>query len=244
MLGQQVRDVDLVAGDPAAERVLGVGRGALQLVHPLHLLLGRVRDERVGEHAAEQRIGARPSRADHREERRLVLRVVTWPCRRRHAAVEHHPGDPLGVRVRRRPARPGATRHPEHSEPIQPGGLDQGLEVRQPAFEREVLDVPVGQPEAPLVVPHDGGDVTEVVQEVPPHRALPVVLKVAEPARHDQQRRTGAVPRPSQPDAVVGSAEPDLLVAARLDAHGERLLRRAGRRPRLTGTSGTPAREP
>ena len=92
--------------------------------------------------------------------------------------------------------------------------LDHGLQVADPGLEREVLDVAVGQAVAALVVPDHRGHLAEVAQEVPPHRALPVVLQVAEPAGRDHQRRPGAVHGVRDPHAVGGAAEPNVLVRA------------------------------
>ena len=79
---------------------------------------------------------------------------------------------------------------------------------------REVVDVPVGHPEAALVVADDRRDLAEVVEEVAPDRALPVVLEVAEPARRDDERRPRSVDGVGEPRPVSRSAEADLLVGA------------------------------
>ena len=58
---------------------------------------------------------------------------------------------------------------------------------------------------------HRDRESPEVGQEVTPHRAVPVVLEMAEPARGDEERRAGAVHGIRDPHAVGGPAEPDLL---------------------------------
>ena len=78
-------------------------------------------------------------------------------------------------------------------EPVEPGRVDDRLEVREARGEREVVDVPVGHPEAPLVVAEHRRHRPEVLEEVPPDRALPVVLEVAQPAGGDDERRPRAV---------------------------------------------------
>jgi len=80
------------------------------------------------------------------------------------------------------------------------------------ASEREVADVPIGHPEAALVVADDGSELAELVEEVAPDRALPVLLEVAEPARDDDEGRAAAVDRVREADAVGRTAETDLLV--------------------------------
>ena len=131
--------------------------------------------------------------------------------RRGVAAVEDQPGDPLRVPRRVRDRRRPALRHGHQREPVQPGVVDDRLEVRDACLEPEVLDVPVGQPVPALVVADDGGDLAEVGEEVPPHRALPVVLEVAQPAGGDHERRPGPVPRVGDARAVGRPAEPQLL---------------------------------
>ena len=92
-------------------------------------------------------------------------------------------------------------------------------------------------PETALVVADDRRDRPEVVEEVAPDRALPVVLEVAEPARGDDERRAGSVDRVREPCAVGRAAEANLLVAAggRVDLAATvivaTMVRRAVRRP-------------
>ena len=65
---------------------------------------------------------------------------------------------------------------------------------------------------APLVEPDHGRKLAEVGQEVPPDRALPIVLQMGEPAGGDQQRGAGAMHRIGDAHTVGGPAEPDLLM--------------------------------
>jgi len=64
---------------------------------------------------------------------------------------------------------------------------------------------------APLVVADKGADGAEVVEEVTPDRALPVMLEMAEPARDDEERRPMAVGGVGQAHAIRPATEPDLL---------------------------------
>ena len=113
-------------------------------------------------------------------------------------------------RIRHRDGR--AAGHPEQGEAIQAGRGQYGLEIPDACLDREVVDVPVGHPEASLVVPNDGRERAELVEEVAPHRTLPVVLEVAEPARDDDQWRPVAVDGIGEAHAVRGTAETDLLL--------------------------------
>src|SRR5688500_12151299 len=114
-------------------------------------------------------------------------------------------------RVRHRDRR--TARHPHQREPVDAEALDDRLEIGQPGIEREVRDIPVRQAEAPFVVPDQRRELAQILEEVAPDGALPVVLKVAQPARDDDQRRAGSMSGVGEPDAVARAAEPDLLLA-------------------------------
>ena len=156
------------------------------------------------EHPPEGRILLRPADPDHAPIRLLLGQLVRREDDRLAAdrAVQDQPADPLrvGDRVGHRDGR--AAGHAEEGEPLDSGRRDDRLEVGQPRAEREVVDGPVGQPEASLVVSDDRRERPELVEEVAPDRALPVVLEVAEPARRDDERRTAAVDRVREPDAI------------------------------------------
>ena len=63
-----------------------------------------------------------------------------------------------------------ALRHGEQVEPVQPGVVDDRLEVAEACLQAVVGDVPVGQPVPPLVEPHHGPVSAPLLQVVPPHR--------------------------------------------------------------------------
>ena len=113
--------------------------------------------------------------------------------------------------------------------PVQPGGVDDGLQVVHPVVEREPPDVPVRQPAASLVVPDQAEPARQLGQPVPPHRALPVVGEVAQPVGGLHQRRARAADRVGQPGAVTGRREPDPAPAE--PARGWRPDRAAPLRP-------------
>ena len=81
-------------------------------------------------------------------------------------------------------------------------GGDHGLEVLDPAVEREVADVPVGHPAAALVVAHEAEVVAEEADPVAPDRALPVVFEVAQPVRGLDQHWARAGLGPGELHAV------------------------------------------
>ena len=214
--GQVGRDVDAMPGDPARDRVRGRRRHPLEVVEPAQLLLGRLRDELRGEDAPELRVLLRPADADHAPVR-LLLGFSVRVAHGRAAAdrpVEHEARHAVRVHDRVRPCDGRTAGHPEEREPPEADRLDHGLEIPQTRLDREVVDVPVGHPEAALVVPDERRERTEVVQEMPPDGALPVVLEVAQPAGGDDEGRPGPMDGVGQPRSVTRAAEADLLVDA------------------------------
>jgi hypothetical protein len=108
-----------------------------------------------------------------------------------------------------------ALRHPHDGEALEAGRLDDRFEVADSGIQAVVGDARVGQAVAALVVPHDGGELSDVAQEVLPDRALPVELEMAEPARRDDEWWSGAAARPGDARAVGGAAEAQLLLNTR-----------------------------
>src|SRR5206468_10753879 len=94
---------------------------------------------------------------------------------------------------------------------LEPGGADDRLEVRIARIKREVGDCPVGHAEAALVIANEGRERAQVLEEMAPDRAAPIVLEVAQPARHHDQRRAIPMDRPGEPGAVMSVAEADRL---------------------------------
>src|SRR5680860_1684775 len=81
------------------------------------------------------------------------------------------------VRDRDRPT----VRQPKEGEPLQPGRIDDGLQVRYPGVEGETRDVAVGQPRPPLVIPQQRAAIGEALKPGAPQRTVPVVLHVVDP---------------------------------------------------------------
>ena len=135
-------------------------------------------------------VGVLPPGADRRHNslRQLTFAAVVAPTG--ITAVEHDPLHPLGMthRIHDRDRRP--LRNAEQRETLDPRSIDHGLKVRNPAIDRELIDIPVRQPTPALVVAHDRMRLTEPVQPVAPHGTLPIVLKVREPIRGLDQRGT------------------------------------------------------
>ena len=127
------------------------------------------------------------------------------------AAVEGQPGEALGVACCVLDGHRPALRHGEQRETLQPRVVRDGLQVTEPGLEAVVGDAAVRQPVAAFVEPDHGGDPPELDQPVPPDRALPVELQVAQPARVDQQRRSGAVDGVGDAHPVGRAGEADVL---------------------------------
>ena len=109
----------------------------------------------------------------------------------------------------------GALGHAEQREAVEPGAVDDDLEILDPGVEVEALDLPVGHPAAPLVVAQQrslGGD---VLGPVPPHGALEVVVEVRHPVRRLDERRTDPDEAVGDACSIRGEAELDLLLDRR-----------------------------
>src|SRR5262249_57632784 len=57
----------------------------------------------------------------------------------------------------------------EQREPVQPGGVDDGLQVVHPVVEREPPDVPIREPASSLVVPDKAESARQFGQPMPPY---------------------------------------------------------------------------
>src|SRR6185295_655463 len=93
------------------------------------------------------------------------------------------------------------------------GGGDHRLQVFDPPLERQLARLPIRHPAAALVPPEEMEVVGKEPDPMPPDRALPLILEVAQPVRGLDQ--AGARPRlgPGQLDAVARAQVPDLLAA-------------------------------
>jgi hypothetical protein len=95
---------------------------------------------------------------------------------------------------------------------VEPGGIDDCLEIAYPCVERELVDVLIGEAAASLVVAHESSLARESLEQRAPHGRSPIVLDVTEPVRHFHERRAGADRCVGEPDAVGGLTEANLLL--------------------------------
>jgi hypothetical protein len=81
-----------------------------------------------------------------------------------------------------------ALRHSEKREPIDPGCVDDALEVTYECFEGKIRYVPIREPVPTRVIPKEPVLGSDPVEERTPDRAFPVILQVIEPVACFDQR--------------------------------------------------------
>ena len=108
-----------------------------------------------------------------------------------------------------------ALRDPEEWESLELQRVHHGLEVPHPGVEGKLVDVPLGQPTASLVVADQRMIAGQLPDPMAPDRALHIELEMAEPVRGLHQ--WGARPDRGVRDAhaVAGRAKADLLLEGR-----------------------------
>ena len=105
--------------------------------------------------------------------------------------VQDQAGDALGVARGVHDREGPALRDTEEVELREPGGVDHGLQVPHPRLERDVLDIPIREAAAALVVPDHRVPLAQSLEPVPPQRAVPIELEMGEPGRGAHERRSG-----------------------------------------------------
>ena len=159
-------------------------------------------------------------------------------------AVQDQAAAPVRGAARRRSMATGPPwEMPSSGNRSRPAASTTVSRSADPCVEREVVDVPVGQPAAPLVVADQPVAGRQVAPPVPPDRALPVVVEVGEPVGRLHQWRPVADRGVGEAHAVRRGAELDpLLVAtvgARAAVDGDLGRRRtSSRRRRRSGSRG------
>ena len=168
-----------------------------------------------GEELAERRVGLAPAEfgeaAHHLGLLALGIRAAAHQPPARVAARQHQVRDPLRVARRELDRDRRALRDAEQGDALDAEDVDDGLEVEHPALEADFRHDPVRQAAAALVVAHEVAALRQVLEQVAPDRALPVVLEVRQPGRRLDDRRTLAAAGPGQAHAVVAAGKADLL---------------------------------
>ena len=220
----ELADIDGGAGLIEPDSGFRRRRLALELVVPGHLLLASLGQEEHREEMAERRIRVGPARADDRDQSFVSPALAFAPAQpsSRVAAVEDEPLDSFGMTRGIRDGCRRPLRYPEQHETVEPGGVDDALEVRHPAVQRDLSGRPIGQATTALVVPNERVPFAQPLQPVTPDRAPPVELEMSEPVPGLHDRRAAAVPRPCEPRAVRRDAEANLLVHTEMLCAGGR----------------------
>jgi hypothetical protein len=100
---------------------------------------------------------------------------------------------------------------PEQRETLEPGGVDDHLEVARPGIGRHIDEGAIREPGAAQVVAQQREFAREVLQPGAPGEATPLVLEVVEPRSGHHQRRAAPAHRISDARAVEARAKSHLL---------------------------------
>src|ERR1041384_6809235 len=104
-----------------------------------------------------------------------------------------------------------ALRNAEQGKAIEPGRLYDRFQIVNPRIERKIGALPIRQTITAFVIANKHVVAGELAQHVPPDRALPISLEVAEPVRRLHDRRACAYGRVRDPRSVVSRAKVNLL---------------------------------
>ena len=97
-------------------------------------------------------------------------------------------------------------------EAAERGGVDDRFEIAYPIVERKSVGIAVGQAAAAGIVAQQLAAAAEGIEPRPPRQAAPLMLKMSEPRRRHDQRRSIAAQCVGELDAVAGRAKADVLV--------------------------------
>src|SRR5215471_16393454 len=141
------------------EHIIRGCRAPLKLVETAPLLLGGLRQEAGYEDLPVHRVRTAPAQPDDLNvgfgEVKLVGGAGALAPALGVGTEQHQVTDAFGVAHRVRDGDGPALRYAEQREPVEPSGVDDGLQVVHPVVEREPPDVPIRQPATSLVVPDE-----------------------------------------------------------------------------------------
>ncbi len=143
---------------------------------------------------------------------RLGWRIRPTHPASRIGAVEDKMAHPLRMAHRIFDGDGAAPAGPHHGEPPKAGRIDHAFEITYPGLKREITDVPVRQPAAAGVMAQHLVLAGEDVEPRPPRKAAPLMLKMSEPGRGHDQRRSISARRVGKPHTICCRAETDALV--------------------------------
>ena len=85
---------------------------------------------------------------------------------------------------------------------VEPGGIHHSFEIIDETLQRQLTDVPVGQPVASLIISYDPKFPVQSVEKRPPDRTAPIMLQMRQPMPGFYKRITAAAGRIGDPDPV------------------------------------------
>ncbi len=213
-LGQQLANVDRAERPLQPHRILGRGGLALHLVEPAHLLGARLGDVMIGEELAiggAVRAPADLGEGDHRLAPGELGGIGAHRPARRIAVADDEMPHPPGMTHRISDGDRRALADRQQVEAFELEAIGDAFEVVDEGLERQVGRIPVAEAVAALVVADERAAARELLDPVPPQRAVPVVLDMVEPVRGLDRRRPLAGHRISEPRAVARRAIEHLL---------------------------------
>src|SRR6185437_5322535 len=172
-------------------------------------------DEQASEDLTEGVVVLSPAQADELQQKLALfaLAIGEVPVRLTPgvAAVQDEAAHALGMAKRVRDRDGAALRDAEQGEAVQLQVVDDGLEIADPGLERELVDRPVGEAAAALVVADQSVIAGQLPDPVAPDRALAVVLEVTEPVGRLHQRLAAPAGGVGDTRSVGCGAEADPL---------------------------------
>src|SRR6516225_10880872 len=106
---------------------------------------------------------------------------------------------------------PSALGNSKQREAVEPNCVDQLVEIAHPRSEREILDVPVREPIATLIVAEQRVVLCKLLDPVRPDRTLPLEFQMVKPIRGFDERWTVSAPGVGDVHSIFGYERPNLL---------------------------------
>ena len=181
-LGKQVEHIDVAEFFIELDGILGRGGLLLEFVEPAQLLKGRFGHVQIREDLAEGRVLPSPPDSCESLQRLVSLGFIgrdlsSFPA---HSicAVENEMAYLFRVadRVVDRDAAP--LRDAQQGEAIHPDRIHDGFQIIHPGIEGKIVDLPIGESAATLVVSDERVASGHLPKPVTPHGAGPVELKM------------------------------------------------------------------
>ena len=69
-------------------------------------------------------------------------------------------------------------RYPQKRKPLKTRGIDDRFQIADECFEGNIVNVPVREPIAPLVIPDQQVILRKLLEQMTPNGALPIILEV------------------------------------------------------------------